>query len=538
MSSENLKPNSESWMKNIDGDTLLSEISIPGTHDSAAWTSFSDWFGPFVNSMASVIPDPAGLGFRDQVWKLIKPLIIGPLENAIGSPSQDQNLNIDKQLSAGVRMFDLRLRRDANKSYAYHGVVGLDQSGQQVIGKLNSFLSSNPSEAILVSIKDENSDGISVHVPSSTDVMKSIKKIIDGINYVPEMFGGNKIIDWNPTDWVWKIPNHPDMGRQSVQFKDNNIILNAARGSSSAAVVYNAFATPENNFYTGNKMPTLDEVRGKLVLVNRYDTSHGIRYPHGTDGYPGSFKDGTNLSGVNWFVQDLWQKPTVEEKLKAVQDLIEKTTDEANWNNGDMAINFASAWDGNAKKYSDPINNYLRGLDSTGFVGVIMHDFIDAELAENVYLRNDQLFHGTSANEFIGGGYGDDKIFGGSGNDVIHGSLGSDELTGGEGADIFVYKKLHGNEKDVDIITDFDPAIDKIDFSSVDGDTEKNGFQSLKFVENSYLLSNIVPDGSTDYIVFNSIEGKLLVSNDKDPTPELEIILSGVSSFTVDSLIL
>ena len=111
-----------------------------------------------------------------------------------------------------------------------------------------------------------------------------------------------------------------------------------------------------------------------------------------------------------------------------MQDLIEKTTDEANWSNGDMAINFASAWDGNAKKYSDPINNYLRGLDSTGFVGVIMHDFIDAELAENVYLRNDQLFHGTSANEFIGGGYGDDKIFGGKGRQINQVALALESL--------------------------------------------------------------------------------------------------------------
>jgi 1-phosphatidylinositol phosphodiesterase len=71
-----------SWMENISDDTLLSNITCPGTHDSCARSSI-----PFVRT---------------------------------------QYLSITKQLEAGLRFFDLRCRAHSDGLYMYHGGVPIN----------------------------------------------------------------------------------------------------------------------------------------------------------------------------------------------------------------------------------------------------------------------------------------------------------------------------------------------------------------------------------------------------------------------------
>lgn len=97
---------------------------------------------------------------------------------------------------------------------------------------------------------------------------------------------------------------------------------------------------------------------------------------------------------------------------------------------------------------------------------------------------SDELFGGNGPNRFRGlegddvlkGGNGDDTLDGGDGNDVLVGGDGSDTLTGGAGSDVFVYTSHwqsqyiaspRDGQFDQDVITDFDPASDKIDLSGV-----------------------------------------------------------------------
>ena len=83
---------------------------------------------------------------------------------------------------------------------------------------------------------------------------------------------------------------------------------------------------------------------------------------------------------------------------------------------------------------------------------------------------NDRLI-GTSANETLLGLEGADTLIGGAGHDTLVGGLGRDTLTGGEGVDTFRFDTLHDSYRNgnpsSDLITDFDPASDRIDLSAL-----------------------------------------------------------------------
>lgn len=83
---------------------------------------------------------------------------------------------------------------------------------------------------------------------------------------------------------------------------------------------------------------------------------------------------------------------------------------------------------------------------------------------------NDRLI-GTSANESLLGLDGADNLVGGAGHDTLVGGLGRDTLTGGEGVDTFRFDTLHDSYRNGspsnDLITDFDPATDRIDLSAL-----------------------------------------------------------------------
>jgi Ca2+-binding RTX toxin-like protein len=84
---------------------------------------------------------------------------------------------------------------------------------------------------------------------------------------------------------------------------------------------------------------------------------------------------------------------------------------------------------------------------------------------------------GGAGDDTINGGLGDDTILGGGGNDEIDGSFdddvidagkGDDRITGGEGRDVFVFKAVKGDERDM--ITDYDIVQDKIRLKAGAGD--------------------------------------------------------------------
>ncbi|KAL2204757.1 phospholipase C [Sarocladium strictum] len=100
------------WMKAIPDDTNLTSLSIPGTHDTMTYE----------------------------------------IEN---QRLECQNWNMSVQMQAGVRYFDIRARLKDDELRIYHtsGYTGF--SFEDVLLRMCGFLEENPSEAIIMRLKEE-----------------------------------------------------------------------------------------------------------------------------------------------------------------------------------------------------------------------------------------------------------------------------------------------------------------------------------------------------------------------------------------------
>lgn len=123
----------------------------------------------------------------------------------------------------------------------------------------------------------------------------------------------------------------------------------------------------------------------------------------------------------------------------------------------------------------------------------------------------------------------------GTGNDTISGgtSTGADTITTGTGADMIAYTNAAQSiEEAKDVITDFDVSSDKIDLSSVVSDLQFIGtFNTLDVARTAGSFAG----GAA--VTFASDDNTLLVSG-MSGSVEMQIVLTGVSSLSVDNLIL
>ncbi len=101
------------WMAGIDGERPLSQISIPGTHGSAA--------------LYEVWPDTAIC----------------------------QDATIAQQLNFGIRLLDIRCRHVHDAFQIYHGCVSQKLTFAEVLQEVTAFLKSHPTECVLMSVREE-----------------------------------------------------------------------------------------------------------------------------------------------------------------------------------------------------------------------------------------------------------------------------------------------------------------------------------------------------------------------------------------------
>lgn len=106
------KMNSRNWMSFLDDNVLMSAITIPGTHDSAAYTR--SW--PFVAT---------------------------------------QKMSVIQQLDSGIRYFDFRcaLRNDAVEMV--HGVTYLGLTLEEMLNAIYKWIEKHSSEALVIQIKKD-----------------------------------------------------------------------------------------------------------------------------------------------------------------------------------------------------------------------------------------------------------------------------------------------------------------------------------------------------------------------------------------------
>eukprot|EP00930_Biecheleria_cincta_P095477 TRINITY_DN87438_c0_g1_i1.p1 TRINITY_DN87438_c0_g1~~TRINITY_DN87438_c0_g1_i1.p1 ORF type:complete len:721 (-),score=122.97 TRINITY_DN87438_c0_g1_i1:137-2299(-) len=128
------------WMSMVPDDVLLTEMWVPGTHDSGS--------------------------------------------DRGGDIAQCQNLDLRGQLNVGIRFFDIRAKHEYNALPIYHGIVYMHKSFDDIVTILEDFLNQHPSEAIFVRIKKEGDEG--AHNQDFSDLVKSK---LTGRWVGPERFG-------------------------------------------------------------------------------------------------------------------------------------------------------------------------------------------------------------------------------------------------------------------------------------------------------------------------------------------------------------
>ena len=343
------------WMKYVDGNKYLDELSIPGTHDSSTCSVDND-------------TEP---------------------QTSLAKCQQDY---IPTQLLEGIRYFDIRLgKNDKNGDPGIdHGICYLLKKDggfmqlSDVIGYFKTFLNENPSEALIMLVSRGNDEATDESVTTAfANVM------------------------------------------------DNNSDL----------------------FYTSSHVPTLNEVRGKIVLLRRFklagDSVDGhtwgldltewddkikahseksmclVKYeqgfeaagntgdkePYSTAVYAQDHYNCTGSSKIDW----------VDMALKAASEFERSTVDitaadgttvqatERCW-----FINYTSCTQNNPFTAARVVDEHLykssyinnSGVESTKadcrkHIGIIASDFVDAALARSIYQRNYDTQHKQTASCYL-----------------------------------------------------------------------------------------------------------------------------------------
>ena len=128
------------WMENVKDYTKLTDLSIPGTHDSGATHSIFDIAG------------------------------------------KCQDLNIKQQLKVGTRFFDIRLKQENDKFKIVHGPADQKLKFDKVLKEMVSFVKNNNSEFLLISLKEE-SEGKNNNLSFESALEETLKKYEDVISF-------------------------------------------------------------------------------------------------------------------------------------------------------------------------------------------------------------------------------------------------------------------------------------------------------------------------------------------------------------------
>ena len=150
-------------------------------------------------------------------------------------------------------------------------------------------------------------------------------------------------------------------------------------------------------WYTENSIPTLEEVRGKIVLMTRFEDEAET----GMTGIQLIWEEQNNKDIVDipydlyvtdscrFWVQDRY-KYAVDEKYEAIVDGLENCEADENT----FFLNFTSTSGngiiGHPKGYANKINGFLMDYDfkeNIGY-GIIIVDYGNEELARHIYLSN------------------------------------------------------------------------------------------------------------------------------------------------------
>ncbi|WP_322872192.1 phosphatidylinositol-specific phospholipase C domain-containing protein [Streptomyces goshikiensis] len=264
------------WMAGIPDAVKLSDMSIPGTHESCAL--HEEW----------------SFGY-----------------------AKCQDWGLASQFSAGVRFVDIRCRvvgsGDKRSFAVHHGEVYQEMMFGDAVQQCWDFLRAHPRETVLMRLSQAKSQ-------VSADEFR----------------------------WVFE----------------------------------NSYAGSLSRFHRGTTIPTLGEVRGKIVLMTQ-----------------GPYIGGLNLgSGTLFDTQDVWERPTVQAKKLLVGSHLAKAVN-AGASRSKIFMNYTSANSGpqygiTPRDYARELNPFtlseINGKPSDKRTGVIAMDFVSSAATGAIVRMNQQ----------------------------------------------------------------------------------------------------------------------------------------------------
>lgn len=332
------------WMKYVDNNKFLDELSIPGTHDSGTCSVDND-------------TEPQS------------------------SQAKCQQDYIPTQLLEGVRYFDIRLGKGENPGIDHGACYLLKKDGNfmhlsDVIGYFNTFLSENPTEALIMLVSRGNNEATDESLTTAfAKVLDDNPKLFYTSSRVPTLnevrgkivllrrFGlaGDSVSGhtWglDLTEWDNKIATHPS--------------------SSSMCLVQNAQGF-EAAGETGDKKAYCT----KVYAQDHYECT-------GTD----------KISWVDMALQETAKltrnEVDVEDDNGAKEQVLERcwSINYTSCTNHKQGSNpFTAARVVNEHLYKSPYINPSGTEDTKSdylkHIGIIASDFVDAALARSIYQRN------------------------------------------------------------------------------------------------------------------------------------------------------
>lgn len=335
------------WMKYVDGNKYLDELSIPGTHDSSTCSVDND-------------TEP---------------------QTSLAKCQQDY---IPTQLLEGIRYFDIRLGKNNENGDPGidHGMCYLLKKDggfmhlSDVIGYFKTFLNENPSEALIMLVSRGNDEATDESVTTAfAKVMGKDPDLFYTSSRVPTLgevrgkivllrrFGlaGNSVSGhtWglDLTQWDDKIAAHPD--------------------SSSMCLVQNA-----QGFEAEGKAGDKKAYCTKVYAQDHYECT-------GTDKIEWvdmALRETANLTRGKVDVMDNdGSKEQVLERCWSIN-----YTSCTNHKQGSNPFTAARVVNEHLYKsqYINPSGNEKTKSDCLKHIGIIASDFVDAALARSIYQRN------------------------------------------------------------------------------------------------------------------------------------------------------
>jgi 1-phosphatidylinositol phosphodiesterase len=213
------------WMRGLADYRSLAGLSIPGTHETmsihgGAWTQTQEDFGDSGGALAA-------------------------------------------QLTAGIRMIDIRARvNDGNTFTIHHGSTYQNANFDDVLGRLAGFLAAHPGETVLMRLKQECTG----EVGSCADA--------SGQNGFPQIFDSyvakNRALWWTPS--VSGDAAVPTLG--DVRGKVVLVVMNGAHGGRFAGYGLGQFAdwNDGNSTYVqdNHNVPNVGAIATKRDQVRRF----------------------------------------------------------------------------------------------------------------------------------------------------------------------------------------------------------------------------------------------------------------------------